>query len=251
MTVPLLHLIRAEIDVPNFLRWAGGARRLVRDDVPFDEGYAMHCLLRESFGEQAPQPFRYFLPRNGDEQRGTLHGYAPVNAECLDAASAVYADPLQQDIFSSLRSRPMPTVWKPGVRLGFETRVRPVVRRSSRAQDRPGQELDVFDSWADNLDQSSPDITRQDAYIQWLAQQFDNLGGASLKHARLRSYRRTPVRRRLRGPDIYGPDAVFQGDLTVTDGEAFTVLLARGIGRHRAYGYGMLQLRPPRADTGP
>ena len=35
------------------------------------------------------------------------------------------------------------------------------------------------------------------------------------------------------------------GALTITDGEKFAQLLARGIGRHRAYGYGMLLLRPP------
>jgi len=34
--------------------------------------------------------------------------------------------------------------------------------------------------------------------------------------------------------------------LTVTDGEAFARLLAKGVGRHTAYGYGMLLLRPAR-----
>ena len=38
-----------------------------------------------------------------------------------------------------------------------------------------------------------------------------------------------------------------QGILTVTDSAAFAALLARGVGRHRAYGYGMLLLRPARA----
>ena len=35
------------------------------------------------------------------------------------------------------------------------------------------------------------------------------------------------------------------GALTVTDPDAFAALLARGVGRHRAYGYGMILLRPP------
>ena len=29
----------------------------------FDEGYAMHCLLNESFGERAPKPFRMITYR--------------------------------------------------------------------------------------------------------------------------------------------------------------------------------------------
>ena len=41
-----------------------------------------------------------------------------------------------------------------------------------------------------------------------------------------------------------GPDAVIRGVLTITDSESFADLLAKGIGRHRAYGYGMLLLRP-------
>ena len=37
-----------------------------------------------------------------------------------------------------------------------------------------------------------------------------------------------------------------QGNLTITEPEKFACLLARGVGRHRAYGYGMLLLRPLR-----
>jgi CRISPR system Cascade subunit CasE len=41
-----------------------------------------------------------------------------------------------------------------------------------------------------------------------------------------------------------GPDATIHGELTVTNSEAFGRLLATGVGRHSAYGYGMLLLRP-------
>ena len=37
-----------------------------------------------------------------------------------------------------------------------------------------------------------------------------------------------------------------RGILAITDPTAFADLLARGVGRHRAYGYGMLLLRPAR-----
>ena len=36
-----------------------------------------------------------------------------------------------------------------------------------------------------------------------------------------------------------------RGTLTITDPVEFGSLLANGIGRHKAYGYGMLLLRPP------
>ena len=46
-----------------------------------------------------------------------------------------------------------------------------------------------------------------------------------------------------RGPN--GPDATLHGVLTVQDPVTFGRLIRNGIGRHKAYGYGMLLLRPP------
>jgi CRISPR system Cascade subunit CasE len=43
-------------------------------------------------------------------------------------------------------------------------------------------------------------------------------------------------------------EAVFEGRLRVTDPAAFASLLARGVGRHRAFGFGMLLLRPAAGD---
>ena len=42
-----------------------------------------------------------------------------------------------------------------------------------------------------------------------------------------------------------GPDAILQGTLAVSNEETFAEILRNGVGRHRAYGYGMLLLRPP------
>jgi len=39
------------------------------------------------------------------------------------------------------------------------------------------------------------------------------------------------------------PNVVLEGTLRVTDEAAFRALLARGVGRHRAFGFGMLLLR--------
>ncbi len=43
---------------------------------------------------------------------------------------------------------------------------------------------------------------------------------------------------------VNGPDVIFTGQLQVEHSEAFARLLARGIGRHRAFGFGMLLLKP-------
>ena len=62
---------------------------------------------------------------------------------------------------------------------------------------------------------------------------------------RIRAYRKRNAARYSEGPD-----ALMRGELTVTDGTAFACLLKKGIGRHRAYGYGMLLLRPADSVVG-
>ena len=54
------------------------------------------------------------------------------------------------------------------------------------------------------------------------------------------------LQRRAGGRQIFSrrPDVTFRGTLQVTDPDRFHALLARGVGRHRAFGFGMLLLRP-------
>ena len=79
----------------------------------------------------------------------------------------------------------------------------------------------------------------------WLAEHL--AGAARLLDCRLEAFARTQVARRdgtRRLRWIEGPDAVISGTLEVAGPEAFGQRLARGIGRHRAFGFGMLLLRP-------
>jgi CRISPR system Cascade subunit CasE len=43
---------------------------------------------------------------------------------------------------------------------------------------------------------------------------------------------------------VGGPDALLVGQLRVIDPDAFADLIARGVGRHRSFGFGLLMLRP-------
>lgn len=105
-------------------------------------------------------------------------------------------------------------------------------------------------------------VTREAVYTDWLAQRLD--GAATIEHALLRDFRRTRTRRSThagqgaggggggnagtaapRTRPVEGPDAVMTGTLAVTDAAAFADLLVRGVGRHAAFGFGMLLLAPP------
>jgi len=237
MTEPL-QMIRAEINIRDFQRWMG-MRRLQ------DADHAMHCLLVESFGkDMAPKPFRMMTPRGG--RNGCLYGYARSDANALREAAGMFACPLQAGIIPAdrIESKVMPTEWQSGKKLGFEIRVRPIVRPTKNADSRPGREFDAFQLEAEQYGKGEMPRSREQVYRDWLAKQLDTRGGARLESATLQSFQRSRAIRRRHTRYSEGPDALMRGNLVITDGDAFANLLAQGVGRHRAYGYGMLLLRP-------
>ena len=238
MTEQLKMMIRAEVSIRDFQRWMG-IRRLQ------DPDHAMHCLLVESFGaELAPKPFRVITPAGG--ATGCLYGYGASDANALRDAAAAFACPLQASVIpaDTLQSKPMPSEWEAGKRLGFEVRIRPTRRlRRTIGNDVHIAERDAFLMQA--LDETAETRSREAVYQDWLAERLERCGGATLESATLQSFQRTRAIRSQRSRYSEGPDALMRGDLLVDDGAAFAELLSNGIGRHRAYGYGMLLLRPP------
>ena len=147
----------------------------------------------------------------------------------------------------TIDSKPMPSEWRTGKRLGFEIRIRPIIRKA-RGSGREEAEVDVFQAKAETFPPSEMPYNREQVYAEWLSDRLARKGGASLdiERTKLVSFQRIRSFRKLRTRYSEGPDAVMRGVLTVTDSAAFSNLLARGVGRHRAYGYGMLLLRPAR-----
>lgn len=238
-----LQMIRGSVDMRSFQHWAGSRQTMSRQT--FDEGYAMHCFLAGVFGELAPQPFRLIIPRGKGNRRGVFYGYGSAEVEALRGAAAQFADPLQARVLPSadLDGKPMPATWQAGTRLGFEILTRPTVRRA-RGSGNPGAEIDAFQREAERYPPGAMPRSREEVYKDWLSAQFQRHGGAELESASLVSFQRTRSMRALKRMPFEGPTALLRGTITVTGGNDFTRLLARGVGRHRAYGYGMLLLRP-------
>ena len=233
-----LYMIRGEISVNDFDRWMGGKRLA-------DPDHAMHCLLTEGFGELAPKPFRLITPRG--QSAGFLYGYARADAAALRDAAASYAGPEHCRALppEKLDSKTMPSDWPPGKRLGFEVRVRPTrrINRPGSGGPRRTIERDAYQMQAEDAAQATR--SREEVYTEWLRERLQQSGGASLESAGLQSFQRHRAHRKRQGRSSEGPDALLRGVLAVADPAAFACLLARGVGRHRAYGYGMLLLRPP------
>ena len=246
-------MVLATLDMRGFNRWAA-ERGFVRGGT-FDEGLALHILLSSTFGTGVLQPFRLFSsPRRTS---ASLYAYSGEDDEALAGMAATVAPPDCLSVLDvrRLRSKPMPEAFALKQRLGFDIRVRPVRRvnvdgrRADGSILRKGSEVDALVVHPGHEPRCSPtserSVTRREAvYTQWLAERLD---GAAVVHeadCRLASFKRT---RTVRGdgPGPEGPDATLHGELTVSNPDEFVRRLRHGVGRHKAYGYGMLILRPP------
>ena len=246
MSSQSLYLLHTQ---PNPQRLAAWAARHGLLDPQGDLGYAIHALLHAAFGEQAPQPFRYI-----DAEQGLL-AYTCLSPAELEQCAAL-ADPdvagalgLGQTLYhAGLSARPFPTQWTAGHELGFEVRVRPIIREA-----KTGRERDAFLAAIEKPGASN--LSRSEVYVQWLREFFSRQGGAEIVDASVTQYQMLGVTRKShkssnddprRSRLVYGPDAILAGNLRVTDPQAFAQLLVRGIGRHRAFGFGLLLLRSVR-----
>ncbi len=251
-----LYLIRAVLEIENLARWSAERGLVQRGNIVkgFDEGRALHHLLDELFGPKTIRPFRLLVSPGG--HAANLYGYSKHSHKQLQEMVAIHGLPEHIKVVqpARLESKKMPSVWKREQRLGFDLRVRPVRRLKSTLENgdnsiRKGAELDAFLIEAlrlhpkDKLGMANCARSRELVYLDWLEARFG--GGAEIDRVatRLASFKRTCISRGSSGPE--GPDVVFHGALAIKDPEHFKELLSRGIGRHRAYGYGMILLRPP------
>ena len=233
-----LHLIHLPVPPRAFAEWAGNRGFGPRGTQ--DDGAALHILLSGLFGKGVLQPFRLFAPERGT---GSLYAYADQGADELAETARMTGTPemLAAVDIAHLRAKPMPMP-KAGQRLGFDLRFRPVRRLTEGTRVR---ERDAFVSEACRDHPDNPrgmaeaGRDRETVYRDWLA---ERLPGATLETADLVRFQRLRILRE--GRAVEGPDATMHGTLVVDDPGAFLPALTAGVGRHRAYGFGMLLLRP-------
>jgi CRISPR system Cascade subunit CasE len=210
-----LTLLQLRPDLLQLRRWLVGSRQSALLD---DLGYAAHACAKAALGELAPKPFA--LQQSGADC--LLLGYVQATPDAIDrAVSQSLADPLAASALGlgELKHRALPTDWRSGERLRFKLRAVPMVR--SRSQPDGGvHEVDA----ARHPKFATQDTPRESAYEAWLGQELARDGAAT------------------RGAWL--PDAQFSGVLRIASADAFCALLARGVGRHRAFGFGCLLLAP-------
>lgn len=244
MTAPALRMIQLAVDAARLYAWARLSGMTLGD-----QGYLIHSALRQAFGEAAPQPFTVLEPgrRAGGTQLLTVLGYGRADKHELARRASELAQPLLAEALPMdyLAHKDMPTDWPLGSRFDFRVSCCPIVRTSA------GSEKDIYLA-AREAGEEHDDSGREAAYAAWLSRELGRGGGADLLSASMRAFRLVrPMRRKGRGapPRTIGtrPETVLEGTLMVKDGAGFAALLERGVGRHRAFGYGMLLLSPARS----
>lgn len=282
-----LHSFRP--DLGRLLRLAARERLLPPGDDP---GYAVHAVFAAAFGEHAPKPWALLASGQGGGPKGRLLAYAGQSLDVLRQHAATFADPAFSAplALNDADSRPMPTAFEAGTRLGFRVRVRPVARtgrpiaghpsvadRGERARERDvylariaageraaaGRANEIDMGVAGSQFSASTVPSRATCYLEWLDARLRDVGASIAREAeqvvsgealaaRVDAFRFTRLLARDRGgarsrtqhPE--GPDATITGTLVVDEPAHFADGLARGVGRFRAFGFGMLLLSPPR-----
>lgn len=254
MTTPPLHLLRLDLDLPRLFALCE-RKRVPRSD---DLGYAIHCGIAAVFGEAAPSLFAvtHGAPdaqrRPGRTLEVLLYSTQPL-ADLREQAD-LYADPEAFGIVDWERAadKRMPSAWRAKQRLGFQVRACPTVRVAKAGLHvRAGAEVDAYlaAAWRDP---QGPKPEREGVYRDWLRAAVERSEGARVHEVEVDSFELQTLLRRTQGPErraktgLRKPAVTFRGVLEVLEPGAFDALLRRGVGRHRAFGFGMLLLRPPR-----
>jgi CRISPR system Cascade subunit CasE len=245
-----MNIVRIELaDKSALARWGESVRVHTGDT-----GYLLHAAMRKAFGGHAPQPFVWLKERReilGYGLAGENELRAALNAACGCGDNAWLYRAFN---LSTPCCKPFPARWTPGDVLRFRVLACPIRRfksiredRTVRTQEKDAFLLDCEQSRREGL----PVPGREESYARWLTEQLTRDQAAVLRICRIQGIHMVrPVRRGKAGHDgapfrLVGqrPEVLFSGELAVNSPEAFASLVARGIGRHRAFGYGMLLLQ--------
>ena len=207
-----------------------------------DLGYGVHAWLKAAFGDLAPRTWRLLA----DPHRPTrLLGYTAATVEMLCDHLREFADP---SVFAvcppdAIAGKPMPR-WKSGRRLGFEVLCCPVGRKA-----RTRIEKDLFLIHADR--DVGRELDRAAIYCEWLRPRLEYGEASRIERLWLEGFRRVHQQRKHQREvgkrsirSLERPEAIMAGVLRIEKAGSFADLIAKGIGRHRAFGYGMLLVKP-------
>jgi CRISPR system Cascade subunit CasE len=239
-----LSLVKLTPDALALARWAAAVGILAFKD---DLGYAAHAASKAVFGDLAPKPFAL----RAKAGRLEMVGYSSASVAELGRVTSLQSHDDTAAValgVDGMVVKAMPADWAAGERFSFECKVVPT-RRTRTATSGRYVELDAALPTSDT--ESELPFDRNVAYSDWLSKEMARFSAARLIGFAPFSFALTPTVRRTHGErgarhTARGlvPDLVARGELEVIDPAGFHEALKRGLGRHRAFGYGCLLLAP-------
>lgn len=226
-----------------------------------DTGYIVHAALAALFDKQAPRPF-YIEPERKTSQGEiagiTVLGYfdsqKDILSESLRERNTFAQEILRWDMSASKR---MPTQFDVGTRLRVDVRMCPVVRTTTFRNNRTdkSEELDAFLATYNYQSKNSIDpeenkklepIDRFTVYQSWALERLSR-NGMDIESLSINGFQLTQVSRRNKERAFRSaqrPAIEVSATVSVNNPESFAAAIRLGIGRHKAFGFGMLRLSP-------
>ncbi|WP_436909073.1 type I-E CRISPR-associated protein Cas6/Cse3/CasE [Enterobacter kobei] len=147
--------------------------------------------------------------------------------------------PASQDIFT-VESRPFEPVLSPGLRLRFTLRANPTLCKAGRRHDllmeaklRVKNEVEKAEIWP----------VQQQAALEWLQWQGER-SGFTLVTAQVEAYRQQLIVRAKNRQRIQFSSVDYSGVIEVRDPVRFHEQLTLGFGKSRAFGCGLMLIKP-------
>jgi len=230
-----MHLIQVEVNYTNAIRHlrAVTGRRPLSDD-----SLVVKTVLTETFSGAYVRPWAVHA-RYGP--RLVIVGYGDDDQTVLNERRRLALPSLQAAVGDAC-SVQMPPV-RNGEDYRFGVRLVPTLRVTRNGERRHGER----DAFLVEADRAGPNagLMRDTVYTGYLT---DRILGAEITACRLDGFRLVRLSRPAKQGEAQKtmPEAILSGTLAVTDPDAFSQCLRSGIGRQRAYGYGMLRLQPAR-----
>jgi CRISPR associated protein. len=209
-----------------------------------DLGYLGHAWLKAAFGNLAPRPWRLFMPkRSKARQPSRILAYSHYSHDALADHMARFTTPAVAAVCppEAVLSKAMPQDWPTDQRYAFESVCCPVGRKAQT-----GREKDLFLIEADHAPEGR--LNRAHIYQHWFKTQAESVDGIQIANVILAGFRLAGISRKAhetprKSRSLRRPYAEFRGVLQAADGTSLLSLLQRGIGRHRAFGFGMVLIR--------
>ncbi|ECG8590994.1 type I-E CRISPR-associated protein Cas6/Cse3/CasE [Salmonella enterica subsp. salamae] len=186
--------------------------------------YVMHQWLWELFPGGKERQFLY----RREELQGAFRFFVlsqepPAESAILDVQCRPFAPALSVGQMLRFTLRANPTICKAGKRHDL----------LMEAKRRVKTQLDSQDIWS----------YQQHAALEWLSRQGEQ-NGFSLREASVDAYRQQQIRREKSRQIIQFSSVDYAGVLVVNNPALFLQRLAQGYGKSRAFGCGMMMIKP-------